>query len=96
MFGRGVVLFVSRQRFNVHLGELSSGATSDLLSAQLAELSLELTELLLQVILALSPEGTGLDFSGRLSRPSLAPILCFQFTLKSSSTCPHGCAVLPL
>jgi hypothetical protein len=56
-----------RRRY-AHLGELGSVATSDLLGAELAELSLELAELLLQVLLGLSPEGSSLDFSGRLEQ----------------------------
>ena len=51
---------------NAHLGELGSGSTSDLLGAELAELSLQLAELLLEILLVLGPEGTSLDFSGRL------------------------------
>ncbi len=62
---------------HAHLGELGSGTTSDLLGAELAELSLELTELLGEVLLVLGPEGTGLDF-GRLLRHQLANILPFR------------------
>ena len=57
---------------NAHLGELGSRSSSNLLGAELAELSLELTELLGEILLVLGPEGTGLDFSGRLLRQRLA------------------------
>ena len=46
--------------------------------AQLAQLGLQITELLLQVLLVLGPERTGLDFSGRLSRCMLASYRIFM------------------
>ena len=53
----------------VHSGQLRLGAAGDLLCSQLHELRLELIELLLQVVLVLSPERSDLDFGcGRLSR----------------------------
>ena len=55
-----------------HLCELGCGTAGDLLDAQLAQFGLQLTELLLQVLLVLGPQRTGLDFSGRLSRCMLA------------------------
>lgn len=60
-----------------HLGELGCGSSSNLLGAELAELSLELTELLGEILLVLGPEGTGLDFSGRLLRYTLAILFSF-------------------
>lgn len=51
---------------HAHLGQLGSGTSSDLLGAELAKLSLELIKLLGEILLVLGPEGTGLDFSGRL------------------------------
>lgn len=59
---------------HAHLGQLGSGTSSDLLGAELAELSLELTKLLGEILLVLGPEGTGLDFSGRLLRRRLASV----------------------
>lgn len=49
----------------VHLGELGA-RRSDLLDAELVQLSLELVELLEELILILAPEGSGLDFAGGL------------------------------
>jgi len=54
-----------------HLCELGCGTAGDLLDAQLAQFGLQLAELLLQVLLVLGPQRTGLDFSG-LSRCMLA------------------------
>ena len=51
---------------NAHSGELGSSTARDLLDADLVQLSLELLELLREVILALSPELTGLDLGRRL------------------------------
>lgn len=51
----------------VDLVELGAGR-DDLLDAQLAELGLELAELLQQVILALVPELDSLNLCGRLRR----------------------------
>lgn len=45
-----------------HLVQLGAGR-SDLLDAELTELSLELTELLGEVLLVLSPKGTSLDLA---------------------------------
>jgi len=45
--------------------ELGAGG-GDLLDAQLAQLSLELTELLDELVLVLGPQGTGLNLGGRL------------------------------
>lgn len=45
--------------------ELGAGG-GDLLDAQLAQLSLELTELLDQLVLVFGPQGTGLNLGGRL------------------------------
>jgi hypothetical protein len=42
------------------------------LDAQLTQLGLQLAQLLLQVLLVLGPQRTGLDFSGRLSQCTLA------------------------
>lgn len=53
----------------VHLGELGSRATGDLLGAQADKLGLQLVKLLLEVVLALSHELAGLDLSGRLQKP---------------------------
>ena len=50
---------------DVHLVELGAGR-NDLLDAELAELRLELAELLHQVILALVPELDRLNLCGRL------------------------------
>lgn len=50
---------------NVHLVELGARG-DDLLDAELAELSLELAELLHEVILALVPELDSLNLAGRL------------------------------
>jgi hypothetical protein len=55
-----------------HLCELGCGTAGDLLDAQLAQFSLQLAELLLQVLLVLGPQRTSLDFSGRLSWCMLA------------------------
>lgn len=49
----------------VDLGELGA-RRSDLLDAELVQLSLELVELLEELILILAPEGSGLDFAGGL------------------------------
>lgn len=51
---------------NAHSGELGGSTARDLLDADLVQLSLELLELLREVILALSPELTGLDLGRRL------------------------------
>ena len=70
-----------RERENVHLVELAARG-NNLLDAELAELSLELAELLHQVILALVPELDSLNFSRRLERERdchvscLVPLLC--------------------
>lgn len=70
-----------RERENVHLVELAARG-NNLLDAELAELSLELAELLHQVILALVPELDSLNFSRRLERDRLScqlsgsPIVC--------------------
>lgn len=51
--------------FGSHLVQLAAGR-SDLLDAELAELSLELAELLRQLILVLAPERNRLDLARRL------------------------------
>lgn len=63
-----VVCAISRawDREVVHLGELRGSTASDLLGAQTDELSLQVIELLLEVLLALAHELVGLDLSGRL------------------------------
>lgn len=77
-----------------HSGELGSRSSSNLLSAQLTELSLELSKLLLQIILALSPKGTGLDFGGRLYNNSLASISYEDFTVTMIQSLPLCCGVV--
>lgn len=54
-----------REEKNVHLVQLGAGR-DDLLDAELAELRLELTELLQEVLLALVPELDSLNLGGRL------------------------------
>lgn len=49
-----------------HLCELRSVSSGNLLGAQLAELSLQLPKLLLEVVLVFGPKLASLDFSGRL------------------------------
>jgi len=49
----------------VDLCELGCRTAGDLLDAQLTQLGLQLAQLLLQVLLVLGPQRTGLDFSGR-------------------------------
>lgn len=51
---------------SIHLVELRRSTASNLLSAQLHELGLQVIELLLKLLLVLSPERRGLDFAGRL------------------------------
>jgi hypothetical protein len=63
-----IVVFLFRRRASrecSHLVQLAAGR-NDLLDAQLAELSLELAELLHQIILALVPKLDGLNFARRL------------------------------
>jgi hypothetical protein len=50
---------------NVHLVQLGAGR-GDLLDLQLAQLGLELIELLREILLVLGPQLAGLDLSGRL------------------------------
>lgn len=50
---------------NVHPVQLGA-RRGDLLDAELAQLGLELSELLNELILALGPQGTGLNLGGRL------------------------------
>lgn len=57
---RVVSFFALSSVSNVHLIQFAAGRC-DLLDAELAKLSLELTELLDQIFLALVPELTGLD-----------------------------------
>lgn len=52
--------------WDVHLGELGRSTASDLLGAETDELSLQVIELLLEVLLALAQELAGLNLSGRL------------------------------
>jgi hypothetical protein len=61
-----------RCRWDKHLCELGCGTAGDLLYAQLAQLGLQLAELLLQFLPVLGPQCTGLDFYGRLLRCRLA------------------------
>lgn len=50
-----------------HLHPVQLGTRrGDLLDAELAQLSLELSELLDELVLALGPQGTGLNLGGRL------------------------------
>lgn len=49
-----------------HLGEFRRGTAGDLLHTQLAELGLELIELLLEVVLGLGPELAGAELVRRL------------------------------
>lgn len=56
---------------NAHSLGLRRGTASDLLDAELAELLLQLLQLLGEIILVLSPELTSLDL-GRLSTKPLA------------------------
>lgn len=51
---------------NAHSGELGGSTARDLLDTKLVQLGLELVKLLREVILALSPELTGLDLGRRL------------------------------
>ena len=86
-----------RERENVHLVELAARG-NNLLDAELAELSLELAELLHQVILALVPELDSLNFSRRLEREIVMSVVWFAYcvwsdeeegeNLESISTCP--------
>jgi hypothetical protein len=75
-FSRTILRFVEGRRmacwWYAHLCELRGRTAGDLLNAQLTQLSLQLAELLLQVLLVLAPESTGLDFSGLL-QCTLAP-----------------------
>lgn len=48
----------------IHSGEFRRGTSSDLLDTELAQLSLQLIELLREVVFALVPELAGLDFGG--------------------------------
>lgn len=50
---------------NLHPVQLGT-RRGDLLDAELAQLSLELSELLDELVLALGPQGTGLNLGGRL------------------------------
>jgi hypothetical protein len=72
-----LIAFVSRsvwgERSHAHLGELGGGSTRNLLGAELTKLSLELSELLLEVLLVLAPERAGLNFCGRLTHHSISP-----------------------
>jgi len=52
-------------RFDIHLGELGAGR-DDLLDAKLAQLRLELTELLGELLLVLGPQLASLNLAGRL------------------------------
>lgn len=56
---------------NVHLAELGA-RRNDLLDAKLAQLGLELTELLGELVLVLGPQLAGLNLSRRLQRWWLA------------------------
>lgn len=51
---------------NVHSVQLGRSTLGDLLNTELAEFGLQLIELLGEIILALSPELTGLDLGARL------------------------------
>ncbi len=63
-----------RKRRDVHLVELGAGR-DNLLDAELAELRLELAELLHQVILALVPELDSLNLCGRLQEKLVSNML---------------------
>lgn len=57
---------------SLHLVQLGAGR-SNLLDAELAEFSLELTELLGQLLLVLAPKLGSLDFSRRLTHDNQHP-----------------------
>lgn len=54
---------------NIHPVELGGSTLRDLLDTKLAELSLQLIELLGEVVLALSPELSSLNLGARLFSP---------------------------
>jgi hypothetical protein len=58
--------FGKKLKLNAHSGELGGSTASDLLDTKLVQLGLELVKLLREVILAFSPELTGLDLGRRL------------------------------
>jgi len=55
-----------------HFCELRGRSSNNLLHSQLSQLGLQFSQLLMKIILALGPERTSLDFSGRLSHYVLA------------------------
>lgn len=64
---------MERVRQSLHLVQLGAGG-GNLLDAELAEFSLELRELLGQLLLVLAPELGSLDFSRRLThKESVTP-----------------------
>jgi hypothetical protein len=66
---------------NAHSQGLGGSTASDLLDAELAQLELQLIELLGEIILALAPELTSLDL-GRLSQTK--PLATINSIAKSS------------
>ena len=75
VFARGIDIDCWRGDGCSHLVQLAAGR-SDLLDAQLAELSLELAELLHQIILALVPKLDGLNLARRLEMVSISRSYC--------------------
>lgn len=78
---------------HVHLVQLGSSATSNLLCPELDELLLEVVELLLELLLVLAPERLSLDLSGRL-RATLASRAHGTELPNEQSGTAHHCAGL--
>jgi hypothetical protein len=75
----------SREFKNAHSGQLGGSTTRDLLDTKLTQLGLQLVELLGELILALSPELTGLDFGARLLEAAKRSSISNHLTLPNST-----------